>query len=274
MRDYKIGLVGFVMILSACRAQTEGPPQEGQPPGEEAPSEEAPGTESNEGTTEGESSAGTTGESGEGRVEVVSALMEGHYVTAMSANNAVVRGDMEEFRYHLERLSLHTLPEGTPASWYPYDQQLRQAAAAGAAAMDTVPAAIAVGEIAEACGQCHLGHGLELIYTVQVVPEGSGLEVVMHSHEWAMERMWEGVVDPNADGWETGAAQLRVSEMVANLPQPLQTSDEMRMRETLVRELAAEALGTTNHSARTQLYGRMLMSCSGCHIEAGAFQEE
>jgi len=257
MRSHWIYVVGLVLTLAACRPQAEEPTTEVETP--EGSGEEA------------ETEAGEdTNEVPEQTVDEAAALMEGHYVTAMSANNAVVRGNLEEFRYHLGRLAQNAEPEGAPESWQPHAQRLGETAAAGSTATDSVSAAVAVGRGGEVCGQCPIEHGIELIYGSLAMPEGTGVGAAMRGHEWASERMWEGIVDPSAEGWQAGSDQLASLDVLANLSDP---SDELRHLETLLKELAIEAQVATTHSDRAQLYGRLLMSCSGCHTEANVVLE-
>lgn len=199
----------------------------------------------------------------------ITALMEGHYTAAISAHNAVVRGDLDGLRYHLDRLHQAALPPGAPADWAPTYARLQETAGRGAAVTDLVGAAAVVGSVAEACGNCHVAAGAAALYPPQAEPEGTGLQGAMHSHLWASERLWQGVVDPSGGGWDLGAQHLLDTQVFEGVADSMHISEEVLVREAFLREIGREALQTSSLEARGELYGRVLTSCAGCHTEFG-----
>jgi len=219
-------------------------------PSEQAPAAEAPLTE----------------------VEMV-ALMEGHYGSAIAAHDALIRGDLETLRSHMSEIPERTLPAAAPESWRSHERRLHDAARAAASASTLEVAGRALAAVAGACGACHQAVALGDIYRKPEPPRGdSDLETAMLKHQWATERLWEGITGPWDDAWTRGAAALAGSPVFTSEEgegERLPVSAGLHARATAMREMGGTALTTTGLAERAEVYGRLLETCAACHLGAG-----
>lgn len=195
------------------------------------------------------------------------ALMEGHYTTAISAHDALIRGDLDAVRYHLLRLEGQVLPRQAPDSWGPFNQRMREAAGGISGVSEIEGAAPVMAGVVEACGVCHMTVELGDVYRRPLFPEGSGLEVAMRGHQWASERLWEGVTGPWDYSWNLGAQELLETDVFQRAAD--QRSDSLVEQEALVRGIAQSALDTADLHERAEIYGRLLTTCAACHRQVG-----
>jgi cytochrome c553 len=199
-------------------------------------------------------------------VEMV-AVMEQHYHSAISAHDALIRDDLEGLRQQLAKLVEQSLPPAAPQSWQTYDAELREAARTAAEANDLGSAASTMAAVAEACGICHAALGVEKIYFWPAPPEGDEtIKATMQTHQWATERLWEGVTGPWDNAWERGSAALAESRVFR---EGEAVTDSLRAREIALRGLGQMAKTINGLQERASLYGQLLTSCTGCHQEAG-----
>jgi cytochrome c553 len=196
------------------------------------------------------------------------ALMEGHYNSAIGGHDALIRGDLETLRARLAEIHERSLPPAAPASWRTHEARLHTASRGAATASDLESAALAMAAVAEACGSCHTAVGLEEIYRRPAAPQGdSPVETAMLGHQWATERLWEGVTGPWDDAWVRGADALAQSRVFTEEGTP--PSSSLQAREAEMRRLGEEAKLATQLSTRSEVYGRLLATCGACHTEAG-----
>ena len=139
---------------------------------------------------------------------------------------------------------------------------------------DLKSAAKSVGGMARICGDCHLVNEIELEFGFDTMPaEWADTISHMQRHQWAVDRMWEGLIGPSDVSWNRGA------EMLVDVPlHPLDVMDE----ETSDADSAAldkialriHSLGSRGTDARTpdarsEMYGEVLGLCADCHITLG-----
>lgn len=189
----------------------------------------------------------------------MNALMERHYTAAIAAHDALIRGDLGTLRAQLTTLGHTELPEGAPPAWEPFHQQLKMAGAAAGNVADAAGAAAAMGAVAEQCGTCHAGVGGKVEYGQPLPPEAT-----MQSHQWATERLWEGITGPRPDSWERGTKLLADSKV---FPQGA-PSPELTALEEAFQTMAKEAQAAEGLKARGLSYGKLLATCASCHQQA------
>lgn len=198
-------------------------------------------------------------------VEMVAA-MEAHYEVVILAHDALLQGDLERFRSQLALALDRSLPATSPEAWLPFHEKLRDAARGGANVADLDGAASTLAEVVLACGTCHAALGTGPIYPTPAPDDGDTIvESAMREHQWATERLWEGVTGPWDDAWERGANSLAASQTFADANPDLILTDELQRRDQALREIGAEAALTTELDERAALYGRLLATCGGCH---------
>ena len=202
-------------------------------------------------------------------VEMVAA-MEAHYTTTILAHDALIQGDLAEFRAQLAATDSHPLPPNAPEAWKPFDELLHVAARTARNATDPPSAATTMGRVAVACGACHGGVGAGPIYPAPAPRDGDRpVQDAMLEHQWATERLWEGITGPWDNAWQRGSAalaEIRVFGEDASTPPP---DASLLEREAALRALGEEAMRTTAIDERGQLYGRLLATCGDCHQALG-----
>lgn len=197
----------------------------------------------------------------------VAAHMSEHFGRASDLQRAVVNGNMEAIEGTANWLAEHSKLTGAPASWDPYLAEMRTAAEVAAEAPDLYTAAQATARVGSACGDCHKAHGAVVELSVGgALAEGGDAVAHMQRHVWASERLWEGLVVPSAEVWQTGAKALDevplVSEEVSN-DQEIKT--EIQLVANRVHELGAMARQALDPSLRAAAYGELLATCYRCH---------
>jgi cytochrome c553 len=207
-------------------------------------------------------------------VEMIAA-MEAHYSTVILAHDALLHGNVETFRSQLARVSGQELPPTSPQEWFPFHEALRAAARDGTEVSDLETAASALGQVVLACGTCHAALNSGPIYPAPAPDDGeNALETAMLDHQWATERLWEGVTGPWDNAWERGADSLAMLQIFGEASPELILTDEMRRRENEFRAIGEEAKTATTLDDRAALYGRLLATCGGCHQVIGVTFEE
>jgi hypothetical protein len=198
-------------------------------------------------------------------VEMVAA-MEAHYGVAILAHDALVQGELETFRSKLAVVSGQALPPGSPDAWLPLQERLREAARRAAQARDLDAAANGIAGVVLACGTCHSALATGPVYPAPAPADGeSALQNAMLDHQWATERLWEGVTGPWDNAWERGADALATLELFGAGNATLKYSGELRRREQELRKLGEQARATTDLDERAALYGHLIATCGKCH---------
>ncbi|HLT37051.1 MAG TPA: hypothetical protein VK034_12220, partial [Enhygromyxa sp.] len=152
--------------------------------------------------------------------------------------------------------------------WQPHLARMQAAAAEAAKAEDLAAIASATGKVIETCGACHaaVGGGPKFA-DASPVPEGESSEARMQRHQWAAQRMREGMIGPSDERWQLGASAVSVAP-----PQPcpiesaeILPADVLQLRETIY-EVGARAAATKTAEDRARVYGEYLSTCAGCHV--------
>lgn len=203
------------------------------------------------------------------------ASMEAHYNVVILAHDALLQGDLERFRAQLAAAVDQPLPARSPEAWLPLHEQLRAAARGGANVTDLDGAASTLAEVVLACGTCHAALGTGPVYPTPAPDDGETIvESAMREHQWATERLWEGVTGPWDDAWERGARSLAVSQTLAEASPELILTEELQRRDQALREIGGEAIMTSGLEQRAALYGRLLATCGDCHQLIGVRIQE
>lgn len=195
-------------------------------------------------------------------------FMERHYTDAILSQDALIQGDLETLRRRLADIAEQELPDNAPESWKPYHERLQKVVRNADEISSLEKAASVMGDVAEACGACHAALGIGKIYFWPASPdEPEELEASMRTHQWATERLWEGVTGPFEAAWNRGAAVLadvRVFEDDDSM-----VDSTLRALETELRDLGRQAQESSGLHERAVIYGRLLVTCAECHKKAG-----
>lgn len=194
------------------------------------------------------------------------ALMESHYRPAIEAHDMLIRDHLDAFRSNLQALATEALPSQAPESWKARHESMREKAKLAATASNLDEAAAGLASVVEVCGLCHAALLNGPVYQEPAPEEGaSAVQNVMLRHQWATERLWEGVTGPWDDAWKRGADELIGTAVFA-------TGDaratQLHELEEELRAVGRRARQAANLSERAQLYGQLLAGCARCHREA------
>jgi cytochrome c553 len=135
-------------------------------------------------------------------------------------------------------------------------------------AQDLASAAESVSNMAKTCSNCHLVNDIFLEFGYDNRPRAYLDDVVTHMqrHQWAVDRLWEGLIGPSDDAWNRGTdmlidAPLRPSDVTEA------TAHNGELGKIVRRIHALGGIGTVTKSpdARSALYAEILGLCASCH---------
>ena len=188
--------------------------------------------------------------------------MSEHFARGTMAQTAVTNGDLAMARVNAGWLVEHPPVKGIPDD---ADKPMRAAARAVLEATEISAAAAGVGQIGAACGTCHLSQGVNPgIDSVVDMEYGVSLAARMARHQWGVDRMWEGLVNPSNSLWLEGAEALLESPLTGSGGAD-ETGHLIDALGSEVFELAIQARKTTGQVDRGSLYGQLLTTCAVCH---------
>jgi hypothetical protein len=181
-------------------------------------------------------------------------FMRDHALEAYDMRKAVIAGQLDV----LQRAAAHVASEWTPHLRlnYPiYVNAVRSAARTVQASKSLPDAALALGEMGATCAACNrdVGGPAPSAADAASAPTGDG----MAAHGSAEQALWEGLLVPSDASWSRGARTLLEAPELDN------DVEEVSLLARRTRNLAREALAASN--PRSEVYGRILASCSACH---------
>lgn len=191
-----------------------------------------------------------------GQLPDLSREMNDHFLDALHLEMAVIGGNLEDARHAGAALAKFVEPTGLPdpsVAAAPL-AALRAAAARAEAAADLPAAAAALGEVAQACGQCHTATGGG---PRDEVPDPDLRETVMSLHLHGAYWMGYGLFAPNGDAWDSGVEAIAKSRMAD--PSIPGYANELHLHDI------AAAARDAGAAERPQVWADLLLTCSQCH---------
>lgn len=188
-----------------------------------------------------------------------------HFARATQVQSAVVAGDFKRAAERSQWLVQHVPPDSLPKGWEPYVQTLQELAMEVQHTTSIIVAAGATADMARACGDCHQQFEARTWFTPSTEPPaGTSLVSRMARHQWAADRLWEGLIGPSDDAWYAGAEALAEAPLSARevLGEDEGSADYLTNR---VHELGRQARKTARYQSRARLYGHLLSTCAECH---------
>lgn len=200
--------------------------------------------------------------------------MQEHFVHATEIQAAVIRGDLEGVREPARWMSDHLDLGDVPEEWHDQAAELQTAAQQAYRAPDVRAAAVATGTMGRACGSCHEAAAVVISFgSPSAPPEEEGSIGHMCRHQWAADRLWEGLIGPSHEAWEKGA-QAMVGAALP--PEALSQDDELygqlQVLEQRIHDLGVEGVRAEGARSRAELYGEFLSTCSHCHSLMGVLE--
>lgn len=189
--------------------------------------------------------------------------MRTHFQDALAVRRAVVAGKPEDASRYAMLLALSPSGPELPAAWIALAQRMQVDARRIARAKSATQAAAATADLAADCGRCHAKLGGPKLASPALPTDESTLESRMRRHQWASERLWEGLAVPSNEAWQRGAQGLGEN------PFPLEISraDSKAVRDAAndFTALVGSAPTRITTEERVALYAELLVTCGACH---------
>jgi len=185
-----------------------------------------------------------------------------HYQQVGDIHTAVIHGNVGATRSPARALAdaQHEYGSEADESW-----DLMQAEARVIQGQDRIAdIARSVARMGSACGACHLAldEG-PIMRPGEPPPPSRNPSAHMDRHQWALDRLWEGLVGPSEAAWAAGGGALATEAL--NLGPPGNRPPEVDRLAEQIHDLGQEARSTSNWKDRAEVYGRLLQSCARCH---------
>jgi cytochrome c553 len=185
--------------------------------------------------------------------------MRRHFEDLKTVERMLVSGNLAEAKALAFMLSK---PEADPGlkRWVADAREVVYAARGLAAARDLDEALRREPRIAAACADCHARTGALL--TFERLGDPPEADARMERHQWAVDRLWEGMIAPSDERWRAGL------DVLATTPVPAAAAPEVS---ALGAQLQAAAASARDNRAkpssrmRASLYGDLLVVCARCH---------
>jgi mono/diheme cytochrome c family protein len=194
---------------------------------------------------------------------MVALHMRGRFQEARTIERLLVHGKLDEARTHARALAIAPdVPDASP--WSAKAIWVRKLAEDLATSSDVETALRVTAKISGACVECHVATGAALHFTYPAAPaDANTVPARMARHQWAVDRLWEGMIGGGDEAWSAGLRVLAATP----LPFSVVDADKVALAQQLQR-FATTALATRTTDTlddRTRAYGEMLVTCAACH---------
>ena len=198
------------------------------------------------------------------------ARMHEHDVRGAAMRDAVARADLEVARREATVLAALRVEGVADPAWRARLEAMNVAAARVASAKALPEASNAVAEVARTCGDCHRLGGPSPS-AIEPPEKEPGVAAGMKRHDWAVARLWDGLVIPSDRSWQAGARVLRDAPLepapIAPGESPVPAIGELAIGvlATSVHDLAVRASVTDASVDRGAVYAELMTTCAACH---------
>lgn len=216
------------------------------------------------GGTQSTSTSSNSGPQGEARVTD----MHSHFDDINEIQLSLISGNLLQANNKAKAVR-SSFSGSSPDNWAPFIERILKAAESLEGAVDLQDAAQDAATMAATCGSCHKSQGV-LVVQHQAVPppvEDDRFSNFMVQHRWATDRLWEGLIGPSDDAWRAGVKVLAITELsIEDVDERLIVTPEIVATLNQLRSDAAVAGDANSPEEREKLYGSLLGSCAGCHL--------
>ncbi len=196
--------------------------------------------------------------------------MHEHYDAVMKIQSAVIAGSLEDTREPARWLVEHQTPTGLPARWAEHVDAMRSAARDTLNAQDVASAANATSRLGLACGGCHVANNVTVEFEDVKRPSDKENERThMQRHQWAADRMWEGLIGPSSASWRRGGSLLFEAPLNPEALGAEAGDDALLGMARRIHQLAGNATVATEPNEKADIYAEFLATCAACHISLG-----
>ena len=196
--------------------------------------------------------------------------MQEHLQRITQIRTNVIRGDLQGLRPPATWLAQHEPSPEASILYVPFILSMQDHASKILEAGDIRTAAADVSAIATDCANCHIASAVAIDFgNAPEPPAWSDMVSHMQRHEWAIDRLWEGLIGPSDVSWSRGVRMLAEAPLhgtEAAWDDAVAGGDEMARR---VHNLGKEAATALLPHARAEVYGQMLAVCADCHTRTG-----
>jgi mono/diheme cytochrome c family protein len=187
--------------------------------------------------------------------------MYAHFSEAGKVQTAVIFGDLDGMRSAARNLAEHEEPRGLPEAGLPFLDAMHEISARIAVESSLPDAAVETARLGATCGSCHEATDGGPVFR----PNGlsaEDLSQTMVRHIQGADRLWEGLIGPSDLAWRAGADLLASGSVDPGTMATHPGQESMFAEIFRLGRLAQEA---DDQEKRTQVYGQILSTCSGCH---------
>ena len=204
----------------------------------------------------------------EAQLSAVAAHMHEHLAQISAIKSAIISGRLVDAREPATWLAEHETATGLPAEFEKYVSEMRSHALQVLVAPDLASAAESVSHMAKTCGNCHLVNSVSVQFGYDRRPREDLEDVIAHMqrHQWATDRLWEGLIGPSDAAWNKGTDMLIDAPL---LPSDVATATEdaaaISRIARRIHALGGIGTETSTPDERSTLYAEVLGLCAGCH---------
>ena len=191
--------------------------------------------------------------------------MQRHVDDLREVERLLLAGKLEEGKTRAFLLT-NVAPDPGMDRWATEIEAMTTAATALVASPSLDEAVRREARVAEACASCHVRtQSLPVFREPAAVRADDGTrEARMIRHQWAADRLWEGIVGGANPPWRAGL------DVLAATPVPFSPGTDAPALAAQLQERARSALakyidGSETLDERARLYGEMLATCAACH---------
>lgn len=196
----------------------------------------------------------------------VAGHMRYHHDAMLKIQSAVIAGLLLDTRQPARWIMEHQPPAGLAAGTEGYVDAMRMAARDMLNAQDIVSAARATSRIGLACGNCHVTNNVSVEFEAVELPPGAGNATAhMQRHQWAADRILEGLVGPSSVSWSRGADLLSEAPLNLEALGAEAGDDALLGKVRRIHQLAVNAKAVSEPIERAGIYAELLANCAACH---------
>jgi len=189
--------------------------------------------------------------------------MHASFDLARAVERVLIRGKLEDARPLAAALASAAEPPGL-APWAAQLALVRTRAQAVAGAPGIDEACRGAARLAEACARCHIDTRAQAEFqSPPAAPEDRDTVTArMARHQWAVNRIWEGMVGGADDAWTAGLEVLATTPLPWPKIEPERAKLASRLQQLAVQAKRVPAAGLAD---RARIYGDILVTCAACH---------
>jgi cytochrome c553 len=177
-----------------------------------------------------------------------------------------VEGDLGRFTRAAIYIAENDIGPSAPETWKPYATALQQAAEQGRHAKSIEAAAAAVGQLGARCADCHRALGGPKFTLGEPPVQRAGVDAHMDRHQWAADRMWDGLIASATPVWIKGAEVMADARLTAEQVAPETPDIDAIARRVHFQANAARLLPEQQWG---KAYGEFIATCALCHEKTG-----